>query len=69
MNMVNYKSINGRGMKSILACLVAMVMGLSLTACVGNDDNAVPAPVEDQNQLGELIRGDWYAVYSTSGTT
>ncbi|MBQ6378571.1 MAG: hypothetical protein IJJ56_07235, partial [Prevotella sp.] len=66
--MVNYKSINGRGMKSILACLVAMVMGLSLTACVGNDDNAVPIPA-GQNPLGELIAGDWYAVYSATGTT
>jgi len=69
MRTMNYKFNIGRGMGSIIACLVAMVMGLSLTACVGNDDNAVPAPVEDQNQLGELIRGDWYAVYSTSGTT
>ncbi len=68
MNNMNYKSINGRGMKSIIACLVAMVMGLSLTACVGNDDNAAPAPA-DQNQLGQLIAGDWYAVYSTTGTT
>ena len=68
MNMVNYKSIKGTRMSSILACLVAMVMGLSLTACVGNDDNAVPTSA-GQNPLGQLIGGDWYAVYSASGTT
>ena len=39
------------------------------TSCVSNDDNAVPTPADDQNPLGELIKGDWYAVYSTSGTT
>ena len=53
--------------------LMAAILTISgpmnvLTSCVSNDDNVVPTPA-GQNQLGELINGYWYAVYSTTGTT
>ena len=61
-------------MKKKLLWVMAAILTISgpttmLTSCVSNDDNAVPAPAEDQNPLVELVRGDWYTFYSTSGTT
>ncbi len=66
MNMVNYKSINGRGISSILACLVAMVMGLSLASCSSIEDNPVPA--EPQTLAEQLTDTNWFAEYDETGT-
>jgi len=61
MNKVKFKFSNGRAMSSILACLVAMVMGLSLASCSDNDDNVTAA---DTNRLA----GWWLSAYDVEGT-
>jgi len=64
--MKTNNSINGRGMKSILACLVAMVMGLSLASCSSIEDNPVPA--EPQTLAEQLTDTNWFAEYDETGT-
>lgn len=61
MNMVNLKFSNGTGVSSILACLMAMVMGLSLTSCSDSNDKVTPV---DTNQLA----GWWFSAYDVAGT-
>lgn len=59
-------------MKKSLLWVMTAILTISgtvttLTACTSSDD--IPSPAENQNQLGELIKGDWYCVYYTTGTT
>ena len=65
MRTMNYKFNNGRGMKSILACLVAMVMGLALASCSSSDDkgNDPVTPVET-----DKLPSWWISAYDDKGT-
>ncbi len=66
MRTMNYKFNIGRGMGSIIACLVAMVMGLSLASCSSIEDNPVPA--EPQTLAEQLTDTNWFAEYDETGT-
>lgn len=59
-------------MKKSLLWVMTAILTISgtvatLTSCTSSDD--IPTPAENQNQLGEQIKGDWYCVYYTTGTT
>lgn len=62
---MNFRQNNGRGTNSILACLMAMVMGLTLASCASNEDNAV---VVGPSSLADRLGGWWYAEYDETGT-
>ena len=53
--------------KSLLWVMIAIltISGTmaTLTSCASSDD--IPSPAENQNQLGEQIKGDWYAPTTT----
>lgn len=56
-------------MKKSLLWVMTAILTISgtvatLTACTSSDD--IPTPAENQNQLGEQIKGDWYCVYNTN---
>jgi hypothetical protein len=59
-------------MKKSLLWVMTAILTISgtvttLTSCSSSDD--IPSPVENQNQLREQIKGDWYCVYNTSGSS